>query len=97
MYRRILLFTLALPLTFAATINYSYDPAGRLTRIDYGASGAIVYSYDKAGNLLSRDVVAGSTAASGTNRVSPTTPATSVKSEAPKRLPLANKVKEESK
>jgi uncharacterized protein (TIGR03437 family) len=56
MYRRILLFTLALPLTFAAAVNYSYDAAGRLTRIDYGAAGSINYSYDKAGNLLSRAV-----------------------------------------
>jgi len=56
MCAKLLIFTLALPLTFAAAVNYSYDAAGRLTRIDYGASGSINYSYDKAGNLLSRAV-----------------------------------------
>lgn len=54
MYARILICTLALPLAFAASVNYSYDAAGRLTRVDYGATGAINYTYDKAGNLLSR-------------------------------------------
>jgi uncharacterized protein (TIGR03437 family) len=57
MYTRILLFTLALPLTFAAAVNYSYDAAGRLTRIDYGTSGSINYTYDKAGNQTSRTVL----------------------------------------
>ena len=37
-----------------AAVNYSYDNAGRLTKVDYGAAGQIVYAYDKAGNLLSR-------------------------------------------
>jgi uncharacterized protein (TIGR03437 family) len=39
-----------------ATVNYSYDPAGRLVKIDYGSAGSIAYTYDKAGNLLSRNV-----------------------------------------
>ena len=56
MFRRILLFTLTLPLTFAAAVNYSYDAAGRLTRLDYGAAGSVTYTYDKAGNLTSRTV-----------------------------------------
>jgi uncharacterized protein (TIGR03437 family) len=54
MYARMLIYALALPLAFAASVNYSYDAAGRLTRVDYGATGAINYTYDKAGNLLSR-------------------------------------------
>ncbi len=42
----------------AATVNYSYDAAGRLVKIDYGPSGgSITYTYDAAGNLLSRTVV----------------------------------------
>ena len=53
MYKRLIPFLLAGPLMMAA-VTYSYDAAGRLTRVDYGAAGAIVYSYDKAGNLLSR-------------------------------------------
>jgi uncharacterized protein RhaS with RHS repeats len=46
--------------TFAGVVNYTYDSAGRLTRVDYGTSGAITYSYDKAGNVLSRTTEAGS-------------------------------------
>ena len=45
----------------AATVNYSYDAAGRLTKIDYGSGGSITYTYDSAGNLLSRTVVAAQT------------------------------------
>ncbi|HEY3743567.1 MAG TPA: RHS repeat domain-containing protein [Bryobacteraceae bacterium] len=40
----------------AASVGYTYDSAGRLTKIDYGTQGAIVYTYDNAGNLLSRTV-----------------------------------------
>ncbi|MEP7353967.1 MAG: hypothetical protein ABI824_12110 [Acidobacteriota bacterium] len=50
-------------LTFAAVVNYTYDTAGRLTKVDYGPSGNVTYTYDKAGNILSRVVAAGSTAA----------------------------------
>lgn len=39
-----------------AVVNYIYDAAGRLIRIDQGAAGSIAYTYDKAGNLLSRTV-----------------------------------------
>ena len=34
------------------TITYSYDPAGRLVRADYGDGVAVSYTYDAAGNLL---------------------------------------------
>ena len=50
-----LLLTFAAQLMFAG-VNYSYDAAGRLIKIDYGAAGSIAYTYDKAGNLLSRSV-----------------------------------------
>ena len=53
MLTRIVLTLIAAQITFAA-VNYSYDPAGRLARIDYGALGSINYTYDKSGNLLSR-------------------------------------------
>jgi uncharacterized protein (TIGR03437 family) len=56
MINRIVLTLIAAQLTFAA-VNYSYDAAGRLTKVDYGSSGSINYTYDKAGNLLSRNVV----------------------------------------
>lgn len=52
------LFLLSAVLT-ASAVNYSYDAAGRLSKIDYGSSGSITYSYDKAGNVLSRTVVSG--------------------------------------
>lgn len=47
-------------LATAGVVNYFYDPAGRLTRIDYGPDGSITYTYDNAGNLLRRTVAAGS-------------------------------------
>src|SRR5262245_44218154 len=56
--KRLFLFLFA---TFiqAAAVSYSYDAAGRLTKIDYGSAGVITYAYDKAGNLLSRTVTPG--------------------------------------
>lgn len=49
----IALLLLALPVR-AEKVTYSYDTAGRLTRVDYGNSKSITYSYDKNGSLLSR-------------------------------------------
>jgi uncharacterized protein (TIGR03437 family) len=40
----------------AATINYTYDAAGRLTKVDYGNGTSVSYTYDNAGNLTSRQV-----------------------------------------
>jgi uncharacterized protein (TIGR03437 family) len=54
MNKQLMLLLLASRLVLAASVNYSYDAAGRLTRIDYGSSGSITYTYDNAGNLLSR-------------------------------------------
>ena len=64
MFTRVALALIAAQLMFAA-VNYSYDAAGRLTKIDYGSAGSISYTYDKAGNLLSRTVAA-STVTGGT-------------------------------
>ena len=41
---------------FAGTITYTYDDAGRLTKVDYGDGKTIEYTYDNAGNLLQRVV-----------------------------------------
>lgn len=38
----------------AGKVSYSYDTAGRLTKVDYGSAGSIAYEYDKAGNLIRR-------------------------------------------
>jgi uncharacterized protein (TIGR03437 family) len=57
---------LLMPALLAAGVNYSYDAAGRLIKIDYGSSGSITYSYDKAGNLLSRVVSTGASTNAGT-------------------------------
>jgi YD repeat-containing protein len=40
--------------THAAVISYSYDNAGRLTRVNYGGFVNTAYKYDANGNLLSR-------------------------------------------
>jgi uncharacterized protein (TIGR03437 family) len=45
----------------AAAITYSYDSAGRLTKVDYGNGSVTTYTYDKNGNLLSRSTQNGST------------------------------------
>ncbi len=52
---RLFAVTLATQFAFGGA-NYSYDSAGRLVKVDYGAAGIIVYSYDQAGNLISRKV-----------------------------------------
>ena len=55
----IISFLLASQCIVAAAVNYSYDAAGRLIKLDYGAAGSISYTYDAAGNLTSRIVQAG--------------------------------------
>ena len=45
-------------LSFAGTVNYTYDAAGRLAEATYG-SKIIKYTYDAAGNMLSRVIQAG--------------------------------------
>ena len=47
---------LVMGLALAASINYTYDAAGRLVKVDYGNGSTIIYSYDKSGNLLTRSV-----------------------------------------
>jgi YD repeat-containing protein len=42
----------------ADTVNYTYDDAGRLIKVDYSDGKAIEYTYDKAGNLLQRAITA---------------------------------------
>ena len=51
-------------LASAATVSYSYDAAGRLAKVDYGAGRSITYTYDPAGNLLSRTATAAATTGS---------------------------------
>ena len=40
----------------AESVTYSYDAAGRLTKVIYAGGKTIDCLYDKAGNLLSRVV-----------------------------------------
>ncbi len=51
----LLLMLIAQAALFAAG-TYTYDSAGRLIKIDYGAAGSVSYTYDAAGNLISRVV-----------------------------------------
>lgn len=59
MNKRLIQFLLIAQLTIAAAVNYSYDAAGRLVKVDYGSAGSIAYTYDNAGNVTSRTVQAG--------------------------------------
>ena len=70
MKRLVLCLSLCTTVTLAATVNYTYDNSGRLTRIDYDNGTSIAYVYDPAGNLLSRTV----TAASGASAAKRSTP-----------------------
>ena len=47
-------FLLAATLALAANVDYTYDAAGRLIKVDYGNGSIVNYTYDKAGNLLTR-------------------------------------------
>lgn len=49
-------FFLVLLSLFAQNVQYSYDGAGRLTKVDYGNGRVINYSYDAAGNLTRRQM-----------------------------------------
>ncbi len=49
-----ILMALAISL-LAANVQYSYDAAGRLIKVDYGDGRTITYTYDAAGNLLKRE------------------------------------------
>jgi YD repeat-containing protein len=64
MYTRLIPILLAGQLLIAAAVNYSYDAAGRLAKIDYGAAGSITYTYDNAGNVTSRTVLSSGAGAS---------------------------------
>ena len=56
----ILIATLLLTVpAFAATTTYTYDAAGRLTRVEYADGKGFTYQYDNAGNLLSRTALTG--------------------------------------
>ena len=64
-----ILLTLAgLVSSFADTVNYSYDDAGRLIKVDYSNGQSISYTYDKAGNLLSRQVTSAAQESSARKR-----------------------------
>jgi len=52
--RIVLLLWSAWAIGAAADIGYTYDSAGRLTKVDYGNGASITYTYDKAGNLTAR-------------------------------------------
>ncbi|MDQ2901227.1 MAG: RHS repeat protein [Acidobacteriota bacterium] len=61
-------FFLTTALAFGA-VNYSYDAAGRLAKVDYGNGKSVAYTYDNAGNLLTRTASSG--AAASPNREKP--------------------------
>jgi len=57
MSSRIVVVIVAAQIAFAAA-TYSYDSAGRLIKIDYGAAlGAVVYTYDPSGHLIGRQQI----------------------------------------
>jgi YD repeat-containing protein len=44
----------ALSSAFAGTVQYTYDPLGRLTAAAYDSGTTVTYTYDPAGNLLKK-------------------------------------------
>ena len=52
----VLSLNLTIAPVFAGTINYTYDDAGRLTKVEYENGMTVEYTYDNAGNLLQRVV-----------------------------------------
>jgi YD repeat-containing protein len=56
--KHILYLVVLATLPALAAVTYSYDAAGRLSKVDYGNGTVLNYTYDKAGNLLSRVVAA---------------------------------------
>lgn len=58
----VVIFTVLLFIAFAAyaaTVNYSYDQAGRLTDVAFNNNDKkISYTYDNAGNILSKEITA---------------------------------------
>ncbi|HEY5044089.1 MAG TPA: RHS repeat domain-containing protein [Verrucomicrobiae bacterium] len=39
-------------MSYASSVAYTYDAAGRIVAADYGAGKSISYAYDNAGNLI---------------------------------------------
>ncbi len=76
-------FVLTTAVAFGA-VNYSYDAAGRLAKVDYGNGKSIAYTYDNAGNLLSRTLASGAAASPSREK-----PAAAKKKSAAKVSPVA--------
>lgn len=58
-FKVLIVTLLAVAFAYGGAATYTYDAAGRLAKVDYGAQvGSITYTYDSAGNLLSKTVVA---------------------------------------
>jgi hypothetical protein len=53
--REVLSFLLAASLALVAGVNYTYDAAGRLIKVDYGHGSIINYTCDKAGSAANGD------------------------------------------
>ncbi len=67
----------------SGAVNYSYDAAGRLTKVDYSGGKTLTYAYDNAGNLLSRISTSGSVAPN--NKKSPDKKSVEKTSPAPEK------------
>ncbi len=55
--KKMITFLLALLLTVSASgasVAYSYDSSGRLTKVDYGKGKGVVYTWDAMGNLVGK-------------------------------------------
>jgi YD repeat-containing protein len=51
----VLLIMLGAAAAMSETARYTYDAAGRLTRVEYGGGRGFAYRYDANGNLLARE------------------------------------------
>lgn len=73
MTKLIAILTMAAATLAAEKLTYSYDEAGRLTRVESDTGKVITYTYDASGNLVKRTAAGGEA------------PAGAVKASAPKK------------
>ena len=71
MTKLILILTMAAATLAAEKLTYTYDDAGRLTRVESDAGAVIAYAYDASGNLIKRTASGGPAASAAKDKSKP--------------------------